>query len=106
MYDNPSFLHDIYKTPEAQRLVFISICQGFVNLQSDALIVQTPVKKTKTYKIDIISSVAKEIELPKTLSDEAIAFCQPAAWIIQHKKYYALKWYYTRYGIVYLYYRH
>jgi phosphoglycerol transferase MdoB-like AlkP superfamily enzyme len=89
-YTTKFYGHDIFKTPAAQRRVFISTYQGLGYLQSDTLIVQTPVKKIKAYKIDPVTSAATEIDLPKALSDEAISFYQSAAWLIQQKKYNAL----------------
>ncbi len=90
-YTTKFYGHDIFKAPEQERRVFISTYQGLGYMRSDTLIVQTPIKKIKAYKINPVNKDATEIELPKELSDEAIAFYQSAAWIIQHKKYNALK---------------
>lgn len=90
-YKTKFFGQDIFRTaPEKQR-AFLSTYQGLGFLKHDTLVVQSPVKKVKTYQPDFTTGDAREIEGDTTLTREAIAYYQVISWLIKHKKYGALE---------------
>lgn len=90
-YKTKFFGQDIFRTPSEKQRVFLSTYQGLGFLKHDTLVVQSPVKKIKTYKPDYSTGDAREIEGDTTLTREAIAYYQVISWLIKHKKYGALE---------------
>ncbi|MFT3700997.1 MAG: LTA synthase family protein [Agriterribacter sp.] len=85
-YKSKFFGQDIFNTPPEKQRAFISTYQGLGFLKNDTLIVQSPVKKVKTYKPDFITGDAKEIKGNDTLTNQATAYYQVISWLIKHKQ--------------------
>lgn len=90
-YKTKFFGQDIFRTPLEKQRVFISTYQGLGFLKHDTLVVQSPVKKIKTYQPDFVTGDAKEIEGSPAITSEAIAYYQAISWLIKNKKYGALE---------------
>jgi len=86
-YKTKFFGQDVFQTPADKQRVFISTYQGLGFLKNDTLIIQSPVKKIKTYLPDFTTGDAKEIKGNDSLTNEAIACYQTISWLIKNKKY-------------------
>jgi phosphoglycerol transferase MdoB-like AlkP superfamily enzyme len=85
-YKTKFFGQDVFNTPVENRRAFISTYQGLGYLKNDTLIVQSPVRKTKTYLPDFVTGDAKEITGNTLLTEEAIAYYQTISWMLKNKK--------------------
>ncbi len=86
-YRSEFFGQDIFNTAKDKRRAFISTYQGLGYIKNNQLIVQSPVKKIRSYLPDFITGNNKEVPCEDSLTREAIAFYQVAAWLIKNKKY-------------------
>ena len=86
-YKSKFFGQDVLHTTADKRRAFVSTYQGLGFIQNDTLLIQSPVKKVKSYKPNFVTGEAISIAPNEKLEKKAIAFYQVAAWLIQEQKY-------------------
>ena len=86
-YTSKFFGLDVLNTPKEKQRAFISTYQGLGFITKDKLIIQSPVKQVKSYLPDFITGKNVEQKNDETLTEQAIANYQVAAWLIKNKKY-------------------
>jgi len=86
-YTSKFFGQDVLNTGPEKLRAFISTYQGLGFIQNDKLVIQSPVKKVKTYLPDFTNGNVIDIANEDSLTRKAISFYQAAAWLIKNKKY-------------------
>lgn len=86
-YTSKFFGQDVFHPVPGHQRAFISTYQGLGYLRDSLLVVQSPVKKIKTYRPDFTTGKAKEIASVDSLTRQAIAYYQVASWLIRNKRY-------------------
>jgi phosphoglycerol transferase MdoB-like AlkP superfamily enzyme len=86
-YTSKFFGQDMFHTEPGHERAFISTYQGLGYLRDSQLVVQSPVKKIKTYRPDFNTGKAQEITGADSLTHQAIAYYQVASWLISNKRY-------------------
>lgn len=90
-YTSNFFGQDVFNVPAEKQRAFISTYQGLGYIKNNELVVQMPVKKIKTYKPDFNTGDEREQANIDSLTQQAIAQYQVAAWLIKHKKFVSKK---------------
>ncbi|UEG48704.1 LTA synthase family protein [Ferruginibacter lapsinanis] len=86
-YKSKFFGQDISHASAENQKAFISTYQGLGFITNGQLIVQSPLKKIKSYQPDFITGNATDITNTDSLVQKAIAYYQTASWLIKNKKY-------------------
>lgn len=86
-YKSKFFGQDVLNTTADKRRAFVSTYQGLGFIKNDTLVIQSPVKKVKTYKPNFVTGEAVSLLPNERLEKQAIAFYQVAAWLVQEGKY-------------------
>ncbi len=86
-YKSKFFGQDIFNTSADKRRAFVSTYQGLGFIKNDTLVIQSPVKKVKSYKPNFLTGEAVSISPNEKLEKQAIAFYQVAVWLVNNQKY-------------------
>lgn len=86
-YKSKFFGQDLSHTSSDKQQAFISTYQGLGFITNGQLIVQTPLKKLKSYLPDFNTGLASDIANTDSLVNKAIAYYQTSSWLIKNKKY-------------------
>jgi phosphoglycerol transferase MdoB-like AlkP superfamily enzyme len=86
-YKSKFFGQDVLHTPADKRRAFVSTYQGLGFIKNDSLVIQSPVKKVKSYKPNFLTGEAVGISPNEKLEKQAIAFYQVAVWLVQEGRY-------------------
>lgn len=86
-YKSKFFGQDISHASIKNQRAFISTYQGLGFITNGQLIVQSPLKKVKSYQPDFTTGNATDIANTDSLVQQAIAYYQTASWLIKNKKY-------------------
>jgi phosphoglycerol transferase MdoB-like AlkP superfamily enzyme len=79
--------YDVFNMIPGNERVFISTYQDMGYLKNDTLVILSPKKKVRAYKIDISSGNAAAIPLSPAIVAEAIAWYQGASYLYNSGKY-------------------
>jgi phosphoglycerol transferase MdoB-like AlkP superfamily enzyme len=86
-YESKFFGIDVLNSPVSRQRAFISTYQGLGYLKNGFLVVQSPVKKLKSYLPDPTTGKNAETTIPDSIKKEAVANYQVASWLIRNKRF-------------------
>jgi phosphoglycerol transferase MdoB-like AlkP superfamily enzyme len=86
-YRSKFFGQDVFALPEGRERAFISTYQGLGYLRNDQLVIQSPVQQVDQYRPDFVTGNSVRVHVTDSLAEQAIAYYQTAAWLLQHMKY-------------------
>lgn len=86
-YTSKFFGQDVLNMPAENERAFISTYQGLGYIKNGELVIQSPLKKIKSYKPDFVTGKAADIPGTDSIQQQAIAYYQVAAWVIKNDKY-------------------
>ncbi|OLY93202.1 Phosphoglycerol transferase MdoB [Cnuella takakiae] len=86
-YQSKFLGQDILNLPAGKEKAFISTYQGLGFIQNGQLVLQSPVRKVKSFIPDFKTGDAREAQVPDSLVKKAMAYYQVAAWEVKHKRY-------------------
>ncbi|MBO9632209.1 MAG: sulfatase-like hydrolase/transferase [Chitinophagaceae bacterium] len=86
-YRSKFFGQDIFSLPEGRERALISTYQGLGYVRNGQLVIQSPVKQVEQFKPDFVTGNSIRVNITDSLADQAIAYYQTAAWLLENKKY-------------------